>query len=191
LKFKTYFFILVLILGGCSKPDQKSKTEYPQIEFQINSELISHSLTQISEFEFNLPLNWNKVSPDQFNAINKIFINDSLLKVFNFSNGFQFNNSLLLIAVTDSSNKLNILNSFSNELEKTFNKNSINFNKFSISDIEVSQFIATNETHTSFHLFLNLDAFYLIEFLIPLETYEQQIQAIESTIGTITKRKQE
>lgn len=191
MKFNSYFIFLVLIWGGCSESAQNSTIEYPQMEFQIKSELISNSFTQIDELEFNLPLNWSKINSTQFNAINKIFINNSLLNVFKFLSGFQFNKSLILIAVTDSTNKFNILNSFSNELEKTFSKNTINFNKFSISDIEVNQFIATNETHTSFHLFLNLDAFYLIEFLIPLETYEQQVQAIESTIGTITKRKQE
>jgi hypothetical protein len=193
LNLNNYLLILILIFmfGGCSESTQNYSDDYPEMEFQVNSELLSDTLTQISEFEFNLPLNWSKVNSDQFSAINKIFYNDTLLNNFKILNGYQNNNSLILIAVTDSTNKSKIINNFSNELEKTFKRSSINFSKFRISDIEVSQFIATNETHTSFHLFLNLDAFYLIEFLIPLETYKQQIQMIESTIGTITKRKQE
>ena len=57
-----------------------------------------------------------------------------------------------------------------------------------INDVKVNQFIATNNTHTSFHLFVELDYLYLIEFLIPLETYEKQVQTIESIIGTIQKK---
>jgi hypothetical protein len=181
--------LLCLSLWSCSQTDNQTVVEYPVMEINVDYNLLSQIPIQINNLEFNISKEWGSVNSNQLNSLKNIFIQDSLMNVFKLVHGQTNGSTLLLVGKSEITNRTRILSNFSNKLEKTFSKKSIHLNKFRINDVKVDQFIATNATHTSFHLFIELDNLYLIEFLIPLETYEKQIQIIESTIGTIKKRK--
>ena len=181
---------VLLFVWGCSNSENFSVKEYQKMEFNINSSILSNSPIIINSLELNIPKNWDEISSEQFELMEKIFNQDSLMNSFHLINGHSNGTSLILFGETDLYHKNHILENFINKLEISFPKESIHQDKFTINDIKVNQFIATNKTHTTFHLFIELDNLYLMEFLIPLETYEQQIQAIESTIGTIKRKKE-
>lgn len=181
--------LMILFLWSCSTTDNQSIEKYLPININIDLNLLSPVPIQINKLELNISKNWTSIDSNQLNSLKKIFTQDSLMNVFKLVNGQTNGSTLLLIGESEITNRIRFLSNFTNKLEKTFSKESIHLNKFRINNVKVDQFIATNSTHTSFHLFIELDNLYLVEFLIPLETYEKQIQVIESTIGTIKKRK--
>jgi len=189
LQNKILKLLVLLSFWGCSQSDIQSNLDYQNMEFKIDSKLLTLNSISINDLEFNTPKNWLELDSIQLITLKSIFSQDSLLNVFELINGQSDGSSLLLIGQSETINKSYIINNFPKKLEKSFPSESIHFNKFKINDVKVDQFIAINSTHTSFHLFIDLDNLYLIEFLVPLETYEKQIQTIESTIGTIKKGK--
>jgi len=185
-----YLTIVLLFFLACSTTNDDAEDKYQTIEFNINFELLSLNPFIHNDLAINIPLNWEEISSEQFDAMEKIFKQDTLMNSFNLIKGHSNSSSLILFSESDLLQKQHVLENFTKKLEVSFPKESIHKDKFTINGVKVDQFIATNKTHTTFHLFIELDNLYLMEFLIPLETYEEQIQAIESTIGTI-KRKEE
>ena len=154
--------IITIFVWSCSEPNSIDSKTYKNIKFNVDSKLLSSNSRLFGQLEISFAKNWGELDSNKLVVIGNIFSNDSLLNVFNLVYGQSDGSSLILISQCNINYKLKILNNFHHKLEKSFPKESIYFDKIRINDVKVNQFIATNNTHTSFHLFVELDYLYLI-----------------------------
>ena len=84
MKFSLKIFFL-LFIWGCSNSDNFSANEYQKMEFNINSSTLSNSPIFVNSLELNIPKDWDEISSEQFNLMENIFKEDSLMNSFNLN----------------------------------------------------------------------------------------------------------
>ena len=66
-----------------------------------------------------------------------------------------------------------------------FSTENINIANLKINNIDVMQYLITNDAHVTFKLFISSKYSYQVDYIIPLEIYKEELRKIESSIGTI------
>ena len=66
------------------------------MEFSINNIILSSTPIFVNSLELNLPKNWEGISSEQFDLMENIFKQDSLMNEFNLINGHSNGKSLIL-----------------------------------------------------------------------------------------------
>ena len=91
-------------------------------------------------------------------------------------------------AIPESSNSNNLESIYSSYLNRQLDKNTLKKGKFIKDDIMMTQYVIKDGSKMLFKLFFCLDVQRLIQFdYFIFSNYEQNIKAIESSIGSIQK----
>ena len=191
-KFVIVLFIFVLMLG-CTK--KQETTKFPEIAFNVDLTLLAEEY-HCSEMEISLnpPKNWEQISSDLLISVKENLIaskdtsniNIVPLNVFmNMEKSFTcflstFDNELL--ARDTCENYINEFRMKNKELQ--FNEGS-----FAHNDLDFHQFIFTKDDFITINLFVVIkdQKVIMIDYIMPSKYYEEELRAIESSIGTIKK----
>ena len=73
-------------------------------------------------------------------------------------------------------------------MKSQFVTENINTADIVINNLDVRQFLITNDTHITLKLFISGDSNYQVDYIIPKEIYAAELGKVESSIGTITNK---
>ncbi len=189
-------FIVIMIMG-CAK--EQATTKFAKITFNVDqSQLAEEYFCPDVGISFHPPKNWKQISLELLNSVKDNLvtskdtsnINIIPLNVFmNMEKSFTcflstFDNELL--ARETIGNYINEFKMNSPDMklnEGSFSHNSLDFHQFIFTkdDIITIKLIAAKNEHEVF----------MIDYILPTRYYEKEIRAIESSIGTIKKQKEE
>jgi len=183
--------VLVLSLVGCAK--EQATTKFAEVTFAVDRTLLSQEyISSETGISFNPPKNWKQVSPQLMISIkeNTQTMRDSsnikieLIDVFmNNERSFTCWLSAINNELSDDSlikgyiEEFKLINKDIKINQGLFSHNDVNFNQllFSKDDLVTIKLIAENSMNKTF----------MIDYILPLKFYEEELRSIESSIGTI------
>lgn len=189
---------MVILLGLlASQCTSSSDQDFPAITFHVNDSLLATNTQKVGSLILRIPQNWqipDSASLKEFAAVlsmdSSAFLKQTLETIASASDG----SALLIFGLPYSVDRLkNLLGDpFNSQLEIIFETDAINRSQFSVNEIPVIQYLITGKKFVALKLFLMLpDQCQELDFFIPINRYSTQIRTIESTVGSITKLKQE
>ena len=183
--------LLIISLFGCAK--EQATTQYAEVAFTVDYTLLSQEyISSETSISFNPPKNWKQVSSQLMISIkeNTQTMRDSSNIIIEPVNVFLDNERSFTCFLSIIDNELSddsIINKYIAEFklknqdlkinEGLFAHNDLNFHQLSFSkdDIVTIKLIAENSLNKTF----------MIDYILPLKFYEEELRSIESSIGTI------
>ena len=189
-------FIVVMIMG-CAK--EQATTKFAKITFNVDqSQLAEEYICPDVGISFHPPKNWEQISSELLISVKDNLvtskdtsnINIIPLNVFmDMEKSFTcflstFNNEL---PVSDTGeNYLNEFRLINQDLK--FNEGSFAHNKL---DFHQLTFTKNNLVTIKLIAIINDQKIFMIDYVVPSKYYEEELRAIESSIGSIKKQKNE
>lgn len=191
-KFVIVLFIVVMIMG-CAK--EQATTKFAEIIFNVDQSLLAEEyICSDVGISFHPPKNWEQISSELLISVKENLIaskdtyniNIVPLNVFmNMEKSFTcflstFDNELL--ARDTCENYINEFRMKNQELqfnEGSFAHNGLDFHQLTFTKddfITIKLIAATND-----------QKIFMIDYIMPSKYYEEELRAIESSIGTIIK----
>ncbi len=186
-----------IMIWGCAK--EQEPTDLTEISFTVDRSLLSDEyICTNSKISFSPPINWKPISPQLLNLTKenvKASKDTAKVNILPLNVFMDMENSFTCFLSTFESELLadDILNYYSNEL-KTSNED-IQFNEgsFSHNGFDFHQFIFTKDEFITIKLIAEdgQQKNFMIDYILPAESYEELLRSIESSIGTINKTNNE
>ena len=185
------------MIWGCTK--EQATTKFAEISFNVDqSQLAEEYICSDTGISFHPPKNWEQISSELLISVKENLIaskdtsdiNIVPLNVFmNMEKSFTcflstFDNELLTKDICDN---------YINEFRMKNQDLSINEGSYSHNGLDFHQFIFTKDDHITIKLItkVNNQKIIMIDYIVPSKNYEEELRAIESSIGSIKKQKNE
>ena len=175
---------------SCESTLDKSKTTSQNLSFKIDHNLLSKTpLKNNEEFSIYLPINWSPFDSNNFIQLQRaIEINENVIQL-ELVGGYQSKDLATCIISKVKTNEDNYIpENYIEILKSQFSTENINVSQIDINNTPVRQFIISNKSHTVIKLFISGVQNYQVDYIIPREIYEAELDKIESSIGTITNK---
>ncbi len=183
--------LFIIIFAGCVK--EQAKTKYTEIAFNVDTSLLTEEyICPDHVITFNPPKGWEIISLDLLDSIksNIIASEDSsefkvvLINVFiNTEKTFTCFLSTFESELMADDLRENYLDGF-----RMINQNiSLNEGSFAHNELDFHQTIFVKDNYVTIKLIttINNKDVFMIDYIIPFKYYEEELRAIESSIGTI------
>ncbi len=179
---------LCILVFACAPENQD---EYEPVSFDVNQELLKEApiLRQLP-FSMQTPLDMQDA--DSLDVAN---VNASMAADTNAFTKLELRRlsqsqagSVIMISQLLNPRDTNMIftDDYLERLKESFHTNSVHRDKLSINGIRTLQFIITSPEYVTFKLFLLFEkAVFQIDYFIPGNLYEAQIEHVQSTIGSI------
>lgn len=198
MKFKNIIVLSIILFQsfGCTHEDKRSD-DFQNIIFDVNTNLLSTQRYIINnKLELKMPKGYSNIDDDKFIIFKKTiesdsaaFFNMALLNVFNSPNGSY---SVISKIVSDKNVFEEVDSTYYALLVENFNTKNITIGKVKINGIGAIQYIISTNNTVIIKLILCADnSYYQIDYIIPLEYYEEELRSIESSIGSIFEIKED
>ena len=163
-----------------------------EIKFNIDEGILSEPFYVDSIFFISLPKNLTSLDIDLFNKFKFVIESDSnsyfplkLINAFTSEDNF----GCFITKLDYDGNILNSLDSsYFNALQNNFSTKNVVLGEFIYNGFEIIQYIITTSDMVRIKLFIiNLSNYYQIDYIIPYYLYKENINSIESSIGSLKK----
>lgn len=185
MKYALLILIVLAILTGCVP--KEDSTQFTKVSFQVNDSLLAEEFCcNDSELKFRPPLGWQEVNYETLESIkaNAMALQDSLqinaipLKIF-----IDQKKSFTCFVSTLSSDHVEGYISRFFEINKDLQ---INEAKFFHNGIDFHQLIFSKKGKVTIKLIsVGIEKSFMIDYIVPVNLYEENLRIIESSIGTI------
>lgn len=191
---KILFIVLIsIILLNCTK--DKKKEELETLVFNVDSLLIGEQYTNIEiGISFYPPKEWDQISSDLMSSIEQSLqeMEDSSSVDIILQNVFlnQKNSSICFLSTfRDTMPAAEIRDAYLTELYTGDIQGSITEASYLHNRFNIRQLIHVQEDQVTIKLICISDDehIFMLDYIVPSQFYEQNIRAIESSIGTIKK----
>ena len=190
------FLVLIFLFLSCSK---KSPETYKPLLFNVDSLFLdSQYFDDEFHFAFNPPKDWKPVSEELFKKIqNNIFLNsDSTIfkimpkKIFMDSQKAAF---CIISKFENVASSESLKNKYINLLKEKFQKDKISLAKFEYHTFKFDQLLIMNKERIIIKLIITMEnnKMLILDYIIPAELYQENLRAIESSIGSLNLLKEE
>ncbi|MCX8010596.1 MAG: hypothetical protein N3A61_05540 [Ignavibacteria bacterium] len=181
---------------SCKKQDDGTKNISNELIFNIDSTLIGEKISDIKyKFELHPPKNWSGVSESIFkqiySRIQTLQTQEQISYIplylfFDEANGSMLSVNQIIIQ-NDSMSFVKKMKIFEDGLKQKFDSSFIKGGSFKKENNDFYQFLIRNNEFVNFKITFESDNRYLINFdyIVPVKVYQNEIKAIESSIGSI------
>jgi len=180
---------------GCQS-DNTINGEFIKIEFDINKSLLSAiPVTIENAFHVTYPVDFTEIDKTDFKMIKTAIESDSTsffqlspIAVYKSSGG---STSILSKIISEEEVFDKIDTTYYNVLANNFETRYIEQSKIKINGINTIQYIITTTEVVLIKLIFHVrDFYYQLDYIIPISIYEEKLKSIESSIGSIHKKKE-
>ena len=190
---KNLIKILCLSLIGCNSEDNSNLKLVENINIFVDYDKLSSNYNfSDSSTIFNPPINWTRSSKDAIEAFNKkLNDNDNVIDI-NVEDSFISDDGSFVLISRINSNESNfnyIPKDYLELMKEQFSVDSIIHYTFNVNNILVRQYLITLENIMIFKIFIENNNNFELDFFLSKELYNNQIKSIESSIGSIKRRK--
>ena len=183
--------LLLFSVVNCNSKNNQSKKAKHNLEFNINYELLNNEpITDESGFRMNIPINWkplDSLSKSQLNQTINALKNTTKLKLVNSYQSPLGSQCIIAKVITDKKDFSFISEAIISNIQTQIQGDGYKTNELNINNLNVKQYLIRGKNYVIIKLYIQLQDFYQIDFIIPLSKYEAEIESIESSIGTITR----
>ena len=186
--------LLILMLFSvvnCTSKNNQPEKEKHNLEFNINYELLNNEpITDESGFRMNIPINWkplDSLSKSQLNQTINALKNTPKLKLVNSYQSPLGSQCVIAKVITDKKDFSFVSEDIISNVQKQIQGDGYKTNELNINNLNAKQYLIRGKNYVIIKLYIQLQDFYQIDFIIPLSKYEAEIEGIESSIGTITR----
>ena len=189
LNSKILLIPILLTIICCNTENRKVEKEKKNLEFNINYELLNPEAIYDGEgFMMNIPVNWNLLDSLLKSEITRSFsllgepTKLILVNAFQSQAGSQ---CIISKVITDKKDFSFISEDVISDIQLKIHGDGYKTNALNINNLSAKQYLVRGKNHVIIKLFIQLNEFYQIDFIIPLSQYKMEIESIESSIGTI------
>ena len=189
LKPKTVLTLMLLIIVCCSPGSNKAEKRKQGLLYKVNNKLLyPEAITDDDEFMMNIPVNWNPLDSLLKSEFNRSFRSQGgptklvLVNAFQSQAGSQ---CIISKVITDKKDFSFISEDVISDIQLKIHGDGYKTNDLNINNLSAKQYLVRGKNHVIIKLFIQLNKFYQIDFIIPLSQYKMEIESIESSIGTI------
>ena len=185
-----YFFFINVI--GCNNTQNKSTSESQNLSFTIDYNLLNPiPLKNDQGFSIYVPIGWSDIDSTKINQLRGALESKENIIRLEMIGAYQSKDLATCIVSKVDSKEINfqyIPEDYIELLKSQFFTENINTANIIINNLDVRQFLITNDTHISFILFITGEFNYQVNYIIPKELYAAELSKIESSIGTIMNK---
>ena len=189
LKPKTFLTLMLLSIVCCSPGSNKAEERKQGLLYKVNNKLLyPEAITDDDEFMMNIPVNWNPLDSLLKSEFNRSFRSQGgptklvLVNAFQSQAGSQ---CIISKVITDKKDFSFISEDVISDIQLKIHGDGYKTNDLNINNLSAKQYLVRGKNHVIIKLFIQLNEFYQIDFIIPLSQYKMEIESIESSIGTI------
>ena len=177
---------------SCNNTQNKTTSESQYLSFNINYNLLNEiPLKNDQGFSIYVPIGWSDIDSINMNQLRKAVESMENIIQLELIGAYQSKDLATCIVSKLVSKEVNfkyIPGDYIDLLKSQFVTENINTADIIINNLDVRQFLITNDTHTTFKLFISGNHNYQVDYIIPREIYAKELAKIESSIGTITNK---
>jgi hypothetical protein len=194
IRLLTTFMILVFIISCCCSSDNNNQS-IETLAFEIDETLLSNPVADDSlHIVFQVPQNLKPLSEkyesgfeSKLDAMNLGDMNISIQPTYIFVDS-SYSFFLMVSLIHNDSHREKLESTYNSYLKKHLEKYILKSGKFNKDGIIMTQYIINDGAKMILKLFFSIDGQRFVQFdYFILANYEQQIKAIESSIGSIQK----
>ena len=189
LKPKTFLTLMLLSIVCCSPGSNKAEERKQGLLYKVNNKLLyPEAITNDDGFMMNIPVNWNPLDSLLKSELNRSFRSLGgptklvLVNAFQSQAGSQ---CIISKVITDKKDFSFISEDVISDIQLKIHGDGYKTNDLNINNLSAKQYLVRGKNHVIIKLFIQLNEFYQIDFIIPLSQYKMEIESIESSIGTI------
>ena len=189
LKSKTFLTVMLFSIVFCSPKSNKSKDRNQGLLYKVNNKLLyPKAITDDDGFMMNIPINWDPLDSLLKSELNQSFSSLGgptklvLVNAFQSQAGSQ---CIISKVITDKKDFSFISEDVISDIQLKIHGDGYKTNDLNINNLSAKQYLVRGKNHVIIKLFIQLNEFYQIDFIIPLSQYKMEIESIESSIGTI------
>ena len=189
LKPKTFLTLMLLSIVCCSPGSNKAEERKQGLLYKVNNKLLyPEAITDDDGFMMNIPVNWNPLDSLLKSELNRSFRSLGgptklvLVNAFQSQAGSQ---CIISKVITDKKDFSFISEDVISDIQLKIHGDGYKTNDLNINNLSAKQYLVRGKNHVIIKLFIQLNEFYQIDFIIPLSQYKMEIESIESSIGTI------
>jgi hypothetical protein len=181
------FFII-----ACNTDDFDQKND--AMQFYVDTSLLANSIyLENSNISLRPPVDWVSISNDEMEHLSKTIQEGENIFQINLKNAYKSPEGALLI-ITQVSSKIKnfgyIPPDYVELLSEQFNIENVLFDIFDIHKVPIRQYLINTKEVVIFKLFIWANTDYQLDYIIPKNIYEKELKKIESSIGSINKKKE-
>tara|TARA_B100001013_G_scaffold115311_1_gene66348 strand:- start:111 stop:662 length:552 start_codon:yes stop_codon:yes gene_type:complete len=180
---------MLLSIVCCSPESNKAEKRKQGLLYKVNNKLLyPEAITDDDEFMMNIPVNWNPLDSLLKSEFNRSFRSQGgptklvLVNAFQSQAGSQ---CIISKVITDKKDFSFISEDVISDIQLKIHGDGYKTNDLNINNLSAKQYLVRGKNHVIIKLFIQLNEFYQIDFIIPLSQYKMEIESIESSIGTI------
>ena len=189
LKSKTFLTLMLLSIVCCSPESNKAEKRKQGLLYKVNNKLLyPEAITDDDEFMMNIPVNWNPLDSLLKSELNRSFRSLGGPTKLVLVNAFQSqvgSQCIISKVITDKKDFSFISEDVISDIQLKIHGDGYKTNDLNINNLSAKQYLVRGKNHVIIKLFIQLNEFYQIDFIIPLSQYKMEIESIESSIGTI------
>ena len=181
------FFII-----SCNTDDFDQKND--AMQFYVDTSLLANSIyLENSNISLRPPIDWILFSEHESTQLSiAIKDGDNIFEIL-LRNVFKSQNGALMI-ISQVQSKINnfgyIPPDYKELLKRQFSIKDIPSLKFPINEIPILQYLINTDELVIIRIFIDSISSYQIDYIIPRNIYEKELKKIESSIGSINKKKE-
>lgn len=192
--FIIVLFIVVMILG-CAK--EQATTKFAEIIFNVDQSLLAEEyICSDAGISFHPPKNWEQISSELLNSVKDNLVTSkdtSNIKIIPLNIFMNMKKSFTCFLSTFESELIadDLQENYLDEFRMINQDLSLNEGSFAHNGLDFHQFIFTKDEIITIKLITakNEQKVFMIDYILPTRYYEEELRAIESSIGTIKKTK--
>jgi hypothetical protein len=180
---------LTTCVFSCNFSDKKSSKNIEKMEFNINESLLGEQqIDSLLEIQFTPPKNWVNLHA-KIEEINTLINGEEHIKVRNIYQDSLTGASLVVSDITNLNDSIlnNIIANYETALNPNGNFHDIQKGEFVYNSFLVNQFVMQDPMTVVFKLLYLKGGKkrFQIDYILPRESYMENIQALESSIGSV------
>ena len=185
------FLVIFFFLFSCDSSKKHESGWVENVVFNINDEkLSSYYVLSDSSTMFRPPKDWIKIDKLDIDSLNQNLGNNYVIPI-NIETIFtsSLGSAISISKIESEQNNFNYIPDDFLELMKNENKlDSIPNYTFMINDLLVRQYLLNLKDKIIFKYFIESNDNYQLDFILNKEQYNKQIESIESSIGSLTRK---
>ena len=183
-------FIFFLISCNSEQLDKQAS----DMKFYVDTNLLSTSIyLENSNISLRPPVDWVSISNDEMEHLSKTIQGGENIFEIKLKKAYKSPEGALLIINQVSSKIKNfayIPHDYVELLSEQFNIENIPFDIFDIHQVPIRQYLINAKEVVIIKLFISANTDYQLDYIIPKNIYEKELKKIESSIGSINKKKE-
>tara|TARA_B100000315_G_scaffold158772_1_gene147360 strand:+ start:4626 stop:5177 length:552 start_codon:yes stop_codon:yes gene_type:complete len=180
---------MLLSIVCCSPGSNKAEERKQGLLYKVNNKLLyPEAITNDDGFMMNIPVSWNPLDSLLKSELNRSFRSLGGPTKLVLVNAFQSqvgSQCIISKVITDKKDFSFISEDVISDIQLKIHGDGYKTNDLNINNLSAKQYLVRGKNHVIIKLFIQLNEFYQIDFIIPLSQYKMEIESIESSIGTI------